>query len=100
MDKHIGITVSKQSLCVGKLYSTKPKVTSFDQLMYVVSKADAEHFFFGFTVFRLCVFFWKPRTASFYLLPRLKRSLMPSMSKAREKRIVWSSGLLFAVAMT
>ena len=28
------------------------------------------------------------------------RSLIPSMSKPSVKRIVWSSGLLFAVAMT
>ena len=30
----------------------------------------------------------------------LNKSLMPSMSNDRVKRSVWSSGLLFAVAMT
>jgi hypothetical protein len=33
-----------------------------------------------------------------YLL--LNKSLIPSISNVREKRRVWSSGLLFAVAMT
>lgn len=47
----------------------------------------------------------KPRAAEAVWLPArhaylLKRSFMPSMSKLRVKRRVWSSGLLLAVAIT
>ena len=64
------------------LDTANDEVSSFCQLMDIIAHSDTK-------IHLVCVFS--------YL--RLKRSLRPSMSNVNEKRNVWSSGLLFVVAM-
>lgn len=114
MYKHVGIAVAKQSHTVFYLYTSEPQFAALNESVYIKSKSGSNlHnslFYFCinlqyndvkqkvawaryFGLMRLFVF----RLPSVYLR---NRSLRPSMSNPRVKRSVWSSGLLFAVAIT
>ena len=42
MDEHVGIAVAKETEAVVNLYAAKPKVTTFNKLVNVVTKADSK----------------------------------------------------------
>lgn len=83
MYEHIGIAMSEQSEGMVYLYSAEPQVAAGYQTV------DVETESYSYIHCRVVL--------ENYLL---NRSLMPSMSKLRVNRSVWSNGLLLAVAMT
>ena len=100
MNEHIGIAVAQQPQRVFNLDAAQPKVTSFHQLVNVVTHADSysERMILHHNEGILCS---PPLGRGWgWVNYLLNKSLMPSMSNDRVKRNVWSRGLLFAVAMT
>lgn len=79
MYQHIGIGMAQKTLLMGNKYATEPKGTALHELVDVISETNPYHLFF-------------------FSLP--KRSFMPSRSKPRVKRIVWSRGFVCDVAKT
>ena len=101
MNEHVGIAMAQQPQLMLYLDAPQPEVAIFHQLMDVVTHANSYSK-------RMILHNNKGNLNSpplpsggvgggYYLL---NKSLMPSMSNDRVKRSVWSSGLLFAVAMT
>ena len=94
MYEHVGVAVTEQSELVVELYSTEPEVAAGHKFMHVETES---YTYFHIPKCFFAVLYIFVRLQTVYLL---NRSFMPSMSKLRVKRSVWSSGLLLAVAIT
>lgn len=79
MYQYVGIGMAKETLLVGNEHTAKPKGTALNKTVDIISETNPYHLFF-------------------FSLP--KRSFMPSRSKPRVKRIVWSRGFVCDVAKT
>lgn len=74
--QHVCIAMAVETTVVGYLDTSQPEVAPLHQSVDIISKSYPYHYL------------------------RLNKSLTPSRSNESEKRSVWSSGLLLAVAMT